>query len=323
MSDLILHHYPASPFAEKIRLILGFKQLPWQSVTIPMIMPKPDLTALTGGYRKTPVLQIGADIYCDTALIAEVLDPLGTGPSLFPPHLAPQARTLAQWADSTLFWTVIPYVFQPAGVADFFAGLPPEAAKAFAADRAAMRAGNSSMGLEEATASLVLYLQRLEQMLAPSGAFLLGQVATIADFAVYHPIWFVKRVKSLAAILQDYPALLAWYERMRAFGHGSHSELSATEALAVAARSTALPCASSNHPLLGQIVQVTPSDYAKDPVEGELVEVQDDRVGLKRTDPRAGTLVVHFPRIAFRLDRPNSAHAPDSVPNSAPNNAPG
>jgi Glutathione S-transferase, N-terminal domain len=37
-------------------------------------MPKPDLTALTGGYRKTPVLQIGADIYCDSQLIMRELE---------------------------------------------------------------------------------------------------------------------------------------------------------------------------------------------------------------------------------------------------------
>ena len=71
MADLILHHYPTSPFAEKVRLVLGYKNLAWKSVVIPQIMPKPDLQALTGGYRKTPVLQIGADIYCDTALIAD------------------------------------------------------------------------------------------------------------------------------------------------------------------------------------------------------------------------------------------------------------
>jgi hypothetical protein len=68
MSELILHHYPTSPFAEKARLLLGFKGLSWRSVHISPVMPKPDLTALTGGYRKTPVLQIGADIYCDTSL---------------------------------------------------------------------------------------------------------------------------------------------------------------------------------------------------------------------------------------------------------------
>ena len=62
MSELILHHYPSSPFAEKTRLMLGYKSLAWKSVIIPMIMPKPDVVALTGGYRKTPILHIGADI---------------------------------------------------------------------------------------------------------------------------------------------------------------------------------------------------------------------------------------------------------------------
>ena len=71
---MILHHYPTSPFAEKIRLIFGHKRIDWQEVIIPMVMPKPDLMPLTGGYRKTPVLQIGADVYCDTALICDVLE---------------------------------------------------------------------------------------------------------------------------------------------------------------------------------------------------------------------------------------------------------
>ena len=84
MADLILHHYPNSPFAEKIRLILGYKKLAWKSVIIPSISPKPDVVALTGGYRKTPILQIGADIYCDTALIGDVLEHLQPEPSLYP-----------------------------------------------------------------------------------------------------------------------------------------------------------------------------------------------------------------------------------------------
>ena len=59
MTDIILHHYPTSPFSEKVRLVLGYKKLAWKSVIIPSIMPKPDVIALTGGYRKTPFLQIG------------------------------------------------------------------------------------------------------------------------------------------------------------------------------------------------------------------------------------------------------------------------
>ena len=84
MQQLILHHHDPSPFAEKIRLVFGLKGLEWSSVQVPMIMPKPDLTALTGGYRKAPVLQIGADIYCDTSLIARELEARFPEPSLFP-----------------------------------------------------------------------------------------------------------------------------------------------------------------------------------------------------------------------------------------------
>src|SRR5579872_6452605 len=108
MSDLILHHYPGSPFAEKIRLIMGYKKLSWKSVIIPRIMPKPDVVALTGGYRRTPILQLGCDIFCDTALIAEMLERAAPAPPLYPPALAGQARMIAHWADTQLFWTAIP-----------------------------------------------------------------------------------------------------------------------------------------------------------------------------------------------------------------------
>ena len=131
MSDLILHYYPNSPFAEKVRLILGHKQLAWKSVFIPMIMPKPDLTALTGGYRKTPVLQIGADTYCDTALICDVLEQLAPTPTLYPDAVKGAARIVAQWADSALFTAAMAYNFQPAGVAQVFAGAPAEGVQAF------------------------------------------------------------------------------------------------------------------------------------------------------------------------------------------------
>ena len=125
MHDLILHHYPTSPFSEKIRLILGYKQLAWKSVIIPSIMPKPDVLALTGGYRKTPFLQIGADIYCDTALICDVLEHRQPSPTLYPDHQKGVARVLAQWADTTLFWAAMAYNLSPKGAAAMFAGAPP------------------------------------------------------------------------------------------------------------------------------------------------------------------------------------------------------
>ena len=122
MTDLILHHFDSSPFSEKLRLILGFKQLAWRSVRVPIILPKPDVVALTGGYRRTPVLQIGADIYCDTALAARVIDGVAPSPPLYPEAAGGLQHLVAQWADSTLFWTAIPYTMQPVGAAYLFFG---------------------------------------------------------------------------------------------------------------------------------------------------------------------------------------------------------
>src|SRR5574343_766296 len=141
MSELILHHYPNSPFAEKIRLILGHKKLPWKSVFIPMIMPKHNLTALTGGYRKTPVLQIAADIYCDTSLICDVLEHLAPAPTLYPQAVNVAARIVTQWADGSLFTAAMAYNFQPAGVAQEFESATAEGVQEFVADRAAIRGG--------------------------------------------------------------------------------------------------------------------------------------------------------------------------------------
>lgn len=311
MSDLILHHYPASPFAEKIRLILGYKQLPWQSVLIPTIMPKPDLTALTGGYRRTPVLQIGADIYCDTALICQVLEKLAPQRSLrhADPAIEAAQTILAQWADQQLFWTCITWAFQPKGAEAILGSLPPEQAQAFGADRKAMKANAQKMSLAEASACLPLYLQRLQDMLQDGRAFLFGTEPVLADFCCYHPLWFIANIEPLRPVLQTYPAVCEWLARMAAFGHAQSTRLKSEQALAVAQQGqfAALPAAFAPGAPCGQDwvcgsrVQVLPSDYAFDTVEGELMALAANQIVLRRTDERAGTVHVHFPRIGFQL----------------------
>jgi glutathione S-transferase len=303
--QLILHHYPTSPFAEKIRLILGFKGLHWSSVIIPSIMPKPDVIALTGGYRKTPILQIGADIYCDTALIADVIDAQAPQPSLYPIAAAGASRILAQWADSTLFWTMIPFTLQPAGLAHMFSGVSPEAQKAFAEDRNVFRANLPRMRLPEATAAFTLYLERLEQMLGKQ-RFFFGAAASIADFSIYHNLWFVKRGGPVAKILDSHPALEAWRERMGAIGHGTHEDLGSAAAIAIAhgaAAAGAGPGVDTHGIAIGEKVVVAATDTGTDPIEGALHAATKDQIAISREDPRAGKVVVHFPRIGFELRR--------------------
>lgn len=303
MPPLILHHYDGSPFSEKVRLMLGFKGLAWHSVKVPVIMPKPDVVALTGGYRKTPIMQSGADVYCDTALIARLLEQRAPTPSLFP-AAAPLAPLLAQWADSTLFWTVIPYTMQPAGAAQVFQGVPPEVLKAFATDRAPFTVGLKRQSVAEATVNLSTCLGSLDAQLAVGGPFLLGADASIADFAVAHCVWYVRRGGPVAQIMAPHAKLLAWLERMLAIGHGQPTPMSSTDALAVAAAATTHASTVVQPGLgfeLGQAVTVAPTDYGMDPVAGCLVGLTGEEVVIERHDERAGTVHVHFPRQGFQI----------------------
>ncbi|MFP5486002.1 MAG: glutathione S-transferase family protein [Gammaproteobacteria bacterium] len=306
MTHLILHHYPASPFAEKVRCVLGFKNLAWKSVIIPSVMPKPDVVALTGGYRKTPILQIGADIYCDTALICNVLEHEQPEPVLFPPHLKGISRVFAQWADSTLFWAAMAYNLQPRGAAEMFARLPPDAAKAFAEDRREMSTGMLRQRPGDATAAYRSYLRRIAHMVEEHD-FLFGAEPCVADFAAYHPLWFTRVcTPAMADIFEPVPAVQEWMDRIAALGHGRMEKFKAEDAITVAANAEPAPLLDDvfqdEHGIaLGSPVTVAAESFGLEPTAGELVAATRTRYTLRREDPRAGTVHVHFPRIGYVL----------------------
>lgn len=310
MNDLILHNYPSSPFSEKVRLILGHKKLPWKSVKIPPILPKPDVQALTGGYRKTPVLQVGADIYCDSALICDVLEHVRPEPTLYPPHLKGACRIFAQWADTSLFWAAMGYNLQPRGAAHVFEKTP-DLAKAFSEDRKAMSGNHVRLRPGDATSAYRSYLRRIASM-ADEHDFLFGVEPCVADFAAYHGIWYTRRqVAPLADILNATPSVTEWVERMAAIGHGAHTELASADAIAIAKATDPQPAGANllidsafqdDHGIpLGARVTITAESFGPEPTEGELIAATRTHYSLRREDPRAGTLHVHFPRIGYVL----------------------
>jgi glutathione S-transferase len=304
--ELILHHYPTSPFAEKIRAILGAKKLPWRSVIIPRILPKPDVIALTGGYRKTPILQIGADVYCDTTRIAQRLDELAPEPALYPPAHAASAARLAQWSDNTFFHIAVALMFQPSALSQTFAS-DPQQMQAFIQDRMAMRKGATlrRVPADEAKAALAVFSRELEAQLADRRPYLLGDAPTIADFSIYHPFWFIRRNPALQ--LDAHPLLGRWLARMEALGHGESSELASADALAIARnakpRAPAPRCDVEGF-APGDRVEVVPTDYGLDASAGELLACTPDEIAIRRSDPRAGELIVHFPRWTYELRKP-------------------
>lgn len=302
MPDFILHHYDASPFAQKARWYFGLKKLPWRSVVIPMVMPKPLLTPLTGGYRKTPVLQIGADIYFDTSLIAAEIERRQPAPTLYPEGGEALAGMFTAWADQNVFLPAAN--FSLAQLAD---RMPP----GFFEDRAAMM-NRPATPVEKIKAVVPLFksqmylqLDRLEALLSDGRQFILGAKPGLADFAVGHPIWMVglNSGKRVAAGLDPYPGVRAWVLRVAAIGEGSRAEITGEEALAIAkAASPETPRDSEpveGAPALGARVSVQTEDRAPEPVVGEVVLVRRNEIAIRRTDPAAGEIVVHVPRIGF------------------------
>ena len=310
MPELILHHFLTSPFSEKVRLVLGHKQLSWQSVIVPSILPKPDVVALTGGYRRTPLLQIGADVYCDTALICEVLEVLQPVPSLYPAPVAGLSRLLAQWADTSLFWAAVAGPRDPARMH----GGALETAAAFTEDRRAMFGAMALLPSADAAAACKCYLQRLSDMLSHQ-PYLLGAQPCIADFAAYHPLWLTRiRSPAHADILQATPTLIDWMDRMQAVGHGKmQQDLDSAQAIAIAASTEPRPAGcgllsaefvADEHGLVpGSRVSITAESFGAEATEGELIAVTQTHYSLRRTDIRAGTVHVHFPRIGYVLKK--------------------
>jgi len=271
-------------------------------VIIPNMMPKPDLMPLTGGYRKTPVLQVGADIYCDTQLILLELERRAPKPPLLPVGQEGEARGLTMWIDRNIFWSAVGVVM--GAIADQlpedfkkdrseFSGRPFDSAKLKAA---------VPMALEQTYAQLSI----AEHILRDGRPFLLGAAASLADCALYNPVWFLQSRLGKGptpAPLDRLPKLVVWAERMKAFGNGKPTDMPAAVALETAKAATpeAAKVDESDPSGLkaGQKISVVPDDTGKVPVSGTLVGLSASRVSLIRSDPRVGDVVVHFPRAGY------------------------
>lgn len=307
MTEIILHHYPQSPVSEKVRVGLGIKRLAWRSVEIPRLPPKPELMPLTGGYRRTPVLQVGADVYCDSQCILRELERRCPEPSFFPGNSAGIAWGVSRWTDGTLFDTAVKLVLGAA------ADQLPEA---FAKDRGRLYLGPDAdfaalqADLPHVVAQLRAQLGWIDDRLATGRSFVLGDQPGLPDALAYYLVWFIRgRWDGGPGLLSQFPALEAWERRVAAIGHGSPSEMTAGEALDIArAATTEIPeGADADDPqglTPGMAVSVVPDVDGGDPVvTGTVRRVDRETISILRDDPRVGEVCVHFPRVGFRVTR--------------------
>lgn len=296
----ILHHFDQSPFSEKIRLIFGFKKLAWNSVRISRIMPRPDLMPMTGGYRRTPTMQIGADIYCDTQIIIRELERRYPAPTLSAGGNAGVPAALGMWTDRPFFQSTVNLVF------GFLGDKVPQD---FIADREKLRGAKFDVAAMKAALPQMrdqfrAHIDWIEAQLGDDRPWLLGEFG-LADVNAYMNLWYARQsLATLDEIMRHFPRTAAWETRVQAIGHGTRTEMSPAEALELAARSTPQSAvfadpADPNGRKPGDRVSVTPDDYGKVPVHGEIVSLSAQHIAIRRTDERAGEVVVHFPRAGF------------------------
>jgi glutathione S-transferase len=305
MPDLLLHHYDGSPFSEKVRTALGWKGLAWRSVLQPNMMPKPHLVPLTGGYRRIPVLQIGADVYCDSHLIARVIERVRPEPTLFPGGSEGLCLAMGFWTDRLLFLAAVPVVF---------AAIGPAVPREFVEDRTKLMGGRGDFSAvmkagPAAADSLRAHAAFLETQLCDGHDYLLGAAPSLADFSAYHPVWFLRSIPPVAKTLESFVRVSAWADRIAAIGHGRREECSPEEALRVARESQPAALDSGVDPrepqgfVPGERVRVVPDDYGFEPVEGALLRADVHEIAVLRESREVGEVAVHFPRAGFRVER--------------------
>lgn len=302
-SSMILHHYDASPYAEKIRLMFGVAGADWQSVLSPPQPPRPNVDPLTGGYRRIPVAQSGADIFCDTSLIAAEVAAMHNQQALRPQFTDEAAKTLATKAEGDMFFAAITSVPPAKLLGTLLSNFGVFGTLRFMKDRSGMMRSATIKPLQgkAAATAFAAFQAELNAHLAQQ-PFIEGHNVSYADLCVFHPLWLQCRV-GRRPLPPQHTHLEQWFARVESFGHGRRHDITAEAAFAAAraADPRPLPETVEQDQRLGTRVSVAPADYGRNPVTGELVALTDERVIVARHTEAFGTLHVHFPRDNYEV----------------------
>ena len=300
---MILHHYSLSPFSEKIRAMLGTANLPWQSCMTRELPPRPVLAALAGGYRKIPVAQIGADIFCDSRVIASEIAALSGKPELALESADDATQAYANETDLYVFMDVLTASATLTAARKMLATMSIRDFVGFFVDRIRIgtKAKVKARDPRQAKQRVLAHLQATELRLQ-SQPYLFGPQASYADFSTYHSLWIARDVAEWSAI-KDFPRVMAWMDMLQAVGQGRRTDITAAQALQMARDVTprAIAEAHQQDARIGQLVSIAPADYARDATVGRLVGVTPQRWIIARDTPDLGTLHVHFPQPGYTL----------------------
>ena len=298
---MILHNYKVSPFSEKIRAMFGHTDFAWQSAISPAAPPRPIVDPLAGGYRKIPVAQIGADIFCDTRIIAAELAVLTSAPELDLVNCSQDLQDFVAHTDGAMLAAVF-VCAKPLHMAIMvLSNFTPWEAARIGKDRAQVAKTMSAKRLRpsEAQPMVTDFIADLESKLSNQD-FLFGEAPTIADFSAFHLVWFGGKTQGFGFIAKA-PKVKSWFKRISKMGHGKKSMISKKQVFQQARESAprAITGALAVGEMIGKSIEIKPDDYAQDSVIGTVVGSDDFRWILARETSDFGTLHVHFPKQGY------------------------
>jgi glutathione S-transferase len=289
-------------------------------------MPRPDLSSLSIGYRKIPIIALGKDIYCDSRLIISKLETLY-------PHSCLTPSTPAEQGLRALFenWTVDGGIFtNTVKLMPYWLDNGLLQNKAFLDDRQVLMGGRR-MTAESMQAGRPEGLQHLGQafemlettFLADGREWILGTKGpSTADIDAVWPFEWLVVDKGMKGSLPEaqfgekmYPRVHAWVRRFMAEvdkGKKAASKPTAldSETLANRVSSTSLAydeVAFDENDVLGlekgEEVEVYPSDYGQmGKSTGVIIGLTTNEVVIRNQKG----LHLHFPRWNFSIKKVSS-----------------
>lgn len=307
MEKIILHRNYGSPYCQKIMVMLDYSQLDWYSELTSKGVPRPVQETLSGNYsRRVPLLQIGADIYCDTKEICEQIAELSGNKTLSYYNLTKDQQNFSDALEYELGRAVVSKLTPMDLITSYFKHIPIKDACVFLIDRFKLKSKIKKhkpledKSQEEWTSVLIQFLKRINKMLETHPFLSESKDPNYTDFSAYTHIWYSNRINNLK-YAKNLPHIRAWLKKMESFTIGNYKSLSRGEALKIARDVEPNPIDSLNQKSdkLNTQVSVLVNDglsFIMNPVNGILVGENENKTILERNHPDVGKVHIHIPK---------------------------
>lgn len=305
-SKLILHHKDVSPYSEKIRLMLGYCNMPWLSVQAPLTPPRPSIDPIVGGYRRIPVAQLGADVFCDTRIIAAEIANIAGNSNLNPFNQVEDHKIWAEHIENRIFVVAISTMPLIGGAFALLSEVPLRLLASYIADKKHLFRNSSAdyvSSIPNRKQGKLLWKKHLDQIEASLLAkYLGGDSPKYLDFCAVHAIWFRSKMET-RPLFKGRPKLAKWYQRMINFAHGTKEEISPAKAIAIAkgALPRGVDSSMKKSHLIGKHVSIATTDVELGETKGVLVGESTERWIIERHSEATGLVHIHFPRETYQM----------------------